>query len=96
MLMHLGQEVISEKAKLRLARICYIALGMTWFGFLFWLTVWKLLVVTGVLGSGLLSGPIEDVITWVIFFTGYILGAFIGNWAGKKMNYRLPGSFFRI
>jgi hypothetical protein len=96
MLMHIGQEVISDKARLRLARICYIALGMTGFGFLFWLAVWKLLVVTGVLRSGLLSLPMEDITTWVIFFTGYILGAFIGNWAGKRMNYRLPGSFFRL
>jgi hypothetical protein len=69
---------------------------MTGFGFLFWLTVWKLLVVTGVLGGGLLSGTMEDIITWVILFAGYLMGAFLGNWAGKKMRYRLPGSFFRV
>jgi hypothetical protein len=96
MLKHIGEEIISAKTKRKLARICYIAVGMSGFGFLFWLAVWKLLVVTNVFGGGLLSGPMEDITTWVIFFTGYILGAFIGNWAGKKMHYRLPGSFFRF
>lgn len=96
MLMHIGQEVISDKAKLRLARICYIALGMSGFGLLFGLTVWKLLVAANVFGGVLLSGPVEDITTCVSYFGGYILGAFIGNWAGKKMHYRLPGSFFRF
>ena len=74
MLMHIGQEVISEKAKLRIARICYIVLGMSGFGLLFGLTVWKLLVATNVLGGVLLSGPMEDITTCVSYFARLYTG----------------------
>jgi hypothetical protein len=96
MLMHIGQEVISEKAKLRIARICYITLGMSGFGLLLGLTVWRLLVATNVFGDVLLSGNMMDITTCISHFAGYVLGIFVGNWAGKKMHYRLPGSFFRF
>ena len=74
MLMHIGQEVISEKAKLRIARICYITLGMSGFGLLLGLTVWRLLVATNVFGDVLLSGNMMDITTCISYFAGYVLG----------------------
>ncbi len=90
MAVHIGRDVASEKNLRRLSKAFYVLLGTTGLGFLLWLGVTKLLQVTDVTGGLFASGPTVT----ITFLACYIVGAFVGNWVGKKRNYRIPGSLY--
>jgi len=75
---------IRVRPSMKVNRTIYILLGITPIGFILWI-VYALTIgryVTNYLGvwSSLIIG----------FTVPYIIGAFIGDWIGKRRNYRLP------
>jgi hypothetical protein len=90
MCIHIGRDILSDKNRYRLNRACYVIVGMTGLGFLLWLGITKVLQVTYVTDGLFATGPTVT----VTFIVCYVVGAFIGNWIGKRKNYQIPGSFY--
>lgn len=70
---------------MKVNRALYILLGVTPIGLCIW-------IVTGLLGLSRLLinivGPLPSlIITWTVCLG---IGAFIGDWIGKKRNYKVP------
>jgi len=76
---------IRVRPSTKVNRALYILLGITPIGFILWI----FLAVSGI-GRWLT----DNLGVWpslIIGFTvPYIIGAFIGDWIGKRRNYRLP------
>ena len=76
---------IHVKPSMKVDRALYIWLGVTPIGFCLW-TLW------GVSGLGMFITRLIDampslLLSWAVC---YGIGAFIGDWIGKRRNYRLP------
>lgn len=73
------------KPSRRVSRGIYILLGISPIGFGLW-------IVLGLSGVGrLLTNYLGVWPSLIISFTvPYVMGAFIGDWIGKRRNYRLP------
>jgi hypothetical protein len=66
-------------------------LGTFGIGFLLWIAQWKVLEVIGIYRLLYnLSGGQDTPIPIISFIACYIIGAFLGDWIGKKVNYRIP------
>jgi hypothetical protein len=76
---------IRVKPSMKVNRALYILLGITPIGFILW-------IVYAVSGIGRWITDTWGV--WPSFIIGftvpYIIGAFIGDWIGRRRNYRLP------
>lgn len=76
---------IRVRPSMRVNRALYILLGITPIGFILW-------IVYAVSGIGRWITNTFGV--WPSFIIGftvpYIIGAFIGDWIGRRRNYRLP------
>lgn len=86
---HITRDVLSERGRLRLSKAFYLILGTTIIGYVLWMAQWRILQVTGItkpIGNLFVSGPSVT----VTFVACYVIGAFIGNWIGKRRNYHLP------
>jgi MFS family permease len=76
---------IRVRPSMKVNRALYILLGITPIGFILW-------VIWGVSGIGRLITDMVGafpslLISWAVC---YGIGAFIGDWIGRKRNYRLP------
>jgi len=76
---------IRIRPSVKVNRAIYILFGITPIGF----GLWILLAISGI-GRFLTThlGPLPSFI--VAFTIPYIIGAFIGDWIGRRRNYRLP------
>ena len=76
---------VRVKPSRRVNRAIYILLGISPIGFALW-------IVLGLSGVGrLITNYLGVWPSLIIGFTvPYIIGAFIGDWIGKRRNYRLP------
>jgi len=76
---------IRVRPSMKVNRALYILLGITPLGF----GLMMLYVVSGI-GSFIAAhlGPVPNLI--IGFIVPYIVGAFIGDWIGKRRNYILP------
>lgn len=69
----------------RVNRVVYILIGITPIGFV----IWIVLAVSGI--GGWLTYHFGVWPSIIISFTvPYIIGAFIGDWIGRRRDYRLP------
>jgi len=76
---------IRVRPSMKVNRALYILLGITPIGFILWIV----LAVSGV--SRWLTTHLGVWPSIVISFTvPFIIGAFIGDWIGRRRNYRLP------
>ncbi len=75
---------IRVRPSLTVNRALYILLGITPLGF----SLMMLYVVSGI-GSFIAAhlGPVPNLIGFIV---PYVVGAFIGDWIGKRRNYVLP------
>ncbi len=75
---------IRVRPSLTVNRALYILLGITPLGF----SLMMLYVVSGI-GSFIAAhlGPVPNLIGFIV---PYVVGAFIGDWIGKRRNYILP------
>ena len=64
----------------------YILLGFSPIGF----GLWLLYAFSGIGRFLTTLGPWGSLASMVLFLIPYIIGAFIGDWIGKRRNYRLP------
>jgi len=64
----------------------YIFLGFSPIGF----GLWLLYVYSGISGFLTTLGPLGALVSMLLFPIPYIIGMFIGDWIGKRRNYRLP------
>ncbi len=76
---------VRVRPSLKLNRALYILLGISPLGFILMI----LYIVSGI-GSFIAAhlGPVPNLI--IGFIVPYIVGAFIGDWIGKRRNYILP------
>jgi hypothetical protein len=76
---------IRIRPSMKMNRGLYILLGISPIGFVLW-------IVLGLSGVGRLLTNYLGVWPSLItsFTVPYIIGAFIGDWIGRKRNYRLP------
>ncbi len=76
---------IRDRPSMKVNRALYILLGITPIGFGLWI-IWGVSGISRLMTS--LIGPLPSLlISWVLC---YGIGAFIGDWIGKRRNYRLP------
>lgn len=76
---------IRVRPSMRVNRIVYILFGITPIGFVLWI----FLAVSGI--GRWLTNNLGGWPSFIVCFTvPYIIGAFIGDWIGKRRNYRLP------
>jgi hypothetical protein len=89
MLTHILRDVISEKGRAKLNRIMYVGAGTFILGFIFWILQFKIMQVTGAFAmvDNTVGGDVFAVVSLIVY---YVIGAFIGNWVGKKRAYYLP------
>jgi len=66
-------------------RALYILLGITPIGFILWV-IWAVSGI-GRLITNMVGALPSLLISWIVC---YGIGAFIGDWIGKRRNYRLP------
>ena len=71
------------KPNLTLNRAAYLLLGLSPIGFLLWLV--EALALSHVIVMGSVAWPL-DLVSIIIPF---IIGVFIGDWIGKRRDYRL-------
>ena len=76
---------IRVRPSMRVNRALYILLGITPIGFVLW-------IVYAISGIGRwLTNTLSAWPSLIIGFTiPYIIGAFIGDWIGKRRNYQIP------
>jgi DNA-binding transcriptional ArsR family regulator len=89
MITHILRDVLSEKARLRLNRAMYVFLGIFIIGFFLWIALMTFLRASGIdmlIGNTFGSAP-SAILSFILC---YVIGAFIGNWLGKRRNYHLP------
>ena len=76
---------IRVRPSMKVNRAIYIGIGITPIGFGLWI-VYALSGIGRFLTTHLGLGP-----SFIVGFTvPYIIGAFIGDWIGRRRNYRLP------
>jgi len=76
---------IRVRQSMKVNRALYILLGITPIGFGLWI-IWCISGIGRLITS--LSGALPSLlISWAVC---YGIGAFIGDWIGKRRNYRLP------
>ncbi|MDH5460866.1 MAG: hypothetical protein OEX09_01375 [Candidatus Bathyarchaeota archaeon] len=81
---------IRIKPSMRVNRVLYILLGISPIGF----SLWILIALSGI-GKFLATlGPCGILASMLLLPIPYIIGVFIGDWIGRKRNYRLPLSPF--
>ena len=81
---------IRVRPSIRMNRAIYVLGGTAGIGFLLWAVTMGLLNAAGVLR--LMRGSIGELIDIVIaslLIGSYVAGAFISDWIGKKLNYRI-------
>jgi len=72
-------------------KVFYILLGITPIGFGLWVLYALISVITN-FGKFIVSfKPFGSWLQWGIIIGLFTIGGFIGNWIGKKRDYRLPG-----
>ena len=76
---------IRIKPSIKVNRGVYILLGFSPIGFCLWL----LYVYSGISGFLTTLGPLGALTSMLLFPIPYIIGMFIGDWIGKRRNYRL-------
>ena len=73
------------KPSMKVNRVLYIWLGVTPIGFCIWI-LWGVSGLARFITN--LIGPMPSLLlSWAVC---YGIGAFIGDWIGKRRNYRLP------
>jgi len=77
---------IRIKPSRKVNRGVYILLGFSPIGFCLWL----LYAFSGIGRFLTTLGPWGSLVSMLLFPIPYIIGAFIGDWIGKRRNYRLP------
>jgi hypothetical protein len=81
---------IRVRPSINMNRAIYVVCGAAGIGFLLWGVTMALLNAGGVLrlmrGS---TGELTDIMIGSLFVGSYIAGAFISDWIGKKLNYRI-------
>jgi hypothetical protein len=76
---------IHFRPSMKVNRVIYVLLGITPIGF----GLWILLAISGI--GRFLTTHLGTVPSFIVAFTiPYIIGAFIGDWIGRRRNYRLP------
>jgi len=80
---------IRVRPSMKVNRAIYILLGISPIGF----SLWILYAVSGIGRFLTTLGPWGSLASMLLFPIPYIIGAFIGDWIGKRRNYRLPLSF---
>jgi len=76
---------IRVRPSMKVNRAIYILFGITPIGF----GLWILYALTGI--GRLLTTHLGSWPSFIVAFTvPYIIGAFIGDWIGRRRNYRLP------
>ena len=76
---------IRVRPSMRVNRALYILLGITPIGFILWV-IWAVSGI-GRLITNMVGALPSLLISWIVC---YGIGAFIGDWIGKRRNYRLP------
>jgi hypothetical protein len=81
---------IRVRPSININRAIYVVGGTAGIGFLLWGVTMRLLSAGGVLrvmrGS---IGELTDIVIVSLFIGSYVVGAFISDWIGKKLNYRI-------
>ena len=76
---------IRVRPSMKVNRALYILLGITPIGFILWV-IWAVSGI-GRLITNIVGAFPSLLISWIVC---YCIGAFIGDWIGRKRNYRLP------
>ena len=90
MITHILRDVLSERARLKINRVMYILLGTFVIGFFLWIALMTVLRASGTLISSTFGRDGSAIFGIMSFIVCYIIGAFIGNWIGKRRNYHMP------
>jgi hypothetical protein len=82
---------IRVRPSIRINRAMYVFVGIVSIGFLLWAAIMLLLKAGGILTLIRSSsfGGLIDIVIGSLFVGSYVAGAFIGDWIGKKLNYRI-------
>ena len=76
---------IRVRPSMKVNRVIYILFGITPIGF----GLWILLAISGI--GRFLAAHLGPVPSFIVAFTiPYIIGAFIGDWLGRRIDHRLP------
>ena len=76
---------IRVRPSMRVNRALYILLGITPIGFILWI-IWAVSGI-GRLITNMVGALPSLLMSWIVC---YGIGAFIGDWIGRRRNYRLP------
>ena len=78
------------RPSIRINRAIYVVGGTAGIGFLLWAVIMGLLNASGTITLIRSNfGEIIHIVSFSLFIGSYVAGAFISDWIGKKLNYRI-------
>jgi len=91
MITHILKDVLSEKERLRFNRALFIMFGIFIIGFFQWIALMTFLRDSGInrLIINTFGKDFAGIFAIISYIMCYVAGGYIGNWIGKKRDYRI-------